>query len=69
MKADMGPQAGRFPRNINDSDAARVGLSTTRVVGRYVQTGQHTGLGFFVGLKGRREPRKGASTDGTHNEP
>jgi hypothetical protein len=56
MKADMGPQAGWFPRNINDSDAARVGLSTTRVVGRSVQTGQHASLGISVGLKGRREP-------------
>jgi hypothetical protein len=56
MKTDMGPQAGRFPRNINDSDAAGVGLSTTRVVGRSVQTGQHASLGISVGLKGRREP-------------
>ena len=69
MKADMGPQAGRFQRNINDSDASGVGLSTTRVVGRSVQTGQHTGLGIPVGLKGRREPRKGAPTDGAHNQP
>lgn len=56
MKADMGPQPGRFPRNINDSDAAGVGLSTTRVVGRSVQTGQYASLGISVGLKGRREP-------------
>jgi hypothetical protein len=56
MKADMGPQAGRFPRNINDSDATGVCLSTTRVVGRSVQTGQHASLGISVGLKGRREP-------------
>jgi hypothetical protein len=56
MKADMGPQAGRFPGNINDSDAAGVGLSTTRVVGRPVQSGEHASLGIYVGLKGRREP-------------
>jgi hypothetical protein len=56
MKPDMRPQAGRIPRNINDSDAAKVGLSTTCVVGRSVQTGQHASLGISVGLKGRREP-------------
>ena len=55
IRADMEPQAGRFPRNINDSDAARIGLSTTRVVGCSVQTGQHSNLGILVGLKGRRE--------------
>ena len=56
MKPDMRPQAGRIPRNINDSDAAGVGLSTTRGVGRSVQNGQRASLGISVGLKGRREP-------------
>ena len=56
MKAYVGLQAGRFPRNVDDSDAAAVGLSTTRVVGRSVQTGQYASLGISVGFKGRREP-------------
>ena len=56
MRADMGPQAGRFPRNINDTDAAGVGLTATRVVGRSLQTGPHASLGIHVGFKGRREP-------------
>lgn len=37
-KADVGLETGRFSGNDNDSDAARNGLSTTRIVGRPGQT-------------------------------
>lgn len=38
-KADMGLETGRFPRIVNDSDAAGNGFSTTYIVGRPGQTG------------------------------
>jgi hypothetical protein len=68
-KADMGLETSRFPRNVDDSDAARNGLSTTLIVGRPGQTGQHAVLGFSVGFKGRRKPREGTPADGIHNQP
>lgn len=53
--ADVGLKTGWFPRSVNDSDAARNGLSTTRRMGGPDQTGQHAGLGNSVGFKGGRK--------------